>query len=614
MKSSGSCWPNGAARTWLLLAVVSLGMAALCAVVLALARAGGGGLSPALAELFAPALVVHVDLAAVVWPLALACGMWTWLAAPAHRLAWPVAALAAASIAVLVASAAGAPATAAILSNYVPLLDTPPYLAALICFSIAVLIALAQAIGRWRRLLAAPVLNEPARWAAFAAVLPTALAFAGLAWGAWAADAQQPLPQRVERLLWGPGHLLQFTIVALLAAAWLWLLRDRPLPRRVVLFALALTVLPALAALPIMFTFEFGSAQQRAAFTELMRWGSWPGPLLLIGLAAVFRPAARSRVSGAGLAVIASMVLFLFGLVLGALIDGPTTTVPAHYHATLGAMTLSLLACLLHWQAGVVHRWLALGFATGAGLLAAGLALAGAHGAPRKALALGAETMVRAGMSIMGVGALLMIAIVLGCCAVLIVADWRRRRAESARRPDRRGRAVLATAAGTLFVGALLVVAGIGADSRSPTTDEHGQQAQVRVRFNQGVVMLHAKQYEHALAAFHHLLRLAPEMPEAHVNMGFALLGLQRHKEAADFFASAIELRKEQMNAYYGLAMALDALGDRPGAMGAMRTYAHRAPEDEPFRRRALAALWEWETQLAQAASESGKPRSGPRR
>ena len=31
-------------------------------------------------------------------------------------------------------------------------------------------------------------------------------------------------------------------------------------------------------------------------------------------------------------------------------------------------------------------------------------------------------------------------------------------------------------------------------------------------------------------------------------------------------------------------------------ARGAMRTYAHLAPKDDPFRRKAEAALWEWES------------------
>lgn len=117
---------------------------------------------------------------------------------------------------------------------------------------------------------------------------------------------------------------------------------------------------------------------------------------------------------------------------------------------------------------------------------------------------------------------------------------------------------------------------------------------EVKARFEQGVTMLRMHQYEYAMTAFHHVLTLAPELPEAHVNMGFALIGLEQWKNARDFFASAIELRRDQINAYYGLAIALEAMGDLPGAMGAMQTYLHRAPATDPFRARADSTLQAW--------------------
>lgn len=123
--------------------------------------------------------------------------------------------------------------------------------------------------------------------------------------------------------------------------------------------------------------------------------------------------------------------------------------------------------------------------------------------------------------------------------------------------------------------------------------------AEIDLRFQQGVVMLHAKRYDEAVTAFHRVLALSPRLVDAHVNMGYALLGLRRDGAARDFFMTAIDLRPYQGNAYWGLATALENLGDIPGALGAMRTYIHLAPADDPFVRRARAALWEWDTLLA---------------
>ncbi|MBK5104981.1 MAG: tetratricopeptide repeat protein [Burkholderiales bacterium] len=122
-----------------------------------------------------------------------------------------------------------------------------------------------------------------------------------------------------------------------------------------------------------------------------------------------------------------------------------------------------------------------------------------------------------------------------------------------------------------------------------------GTRQEIHSRFQQGVVMLHARQHNHAMTAFHRVLELDPTMPEAHVNMGFALIGLERYGAARDFFESAIALRKNQANAYYGLAVALDGLGDRPAAIGAMRSYVHLSRAGDPYQRKAQAALWEWE-------------------
>lgn len=139
------------------------------------------------------------------------------------------------------------------------------------------------------------------------------------------------------------------------------------------------------------------------------------------------------------------------------------------------------------------------------------------------------------------------------------------------------------------------------------------RRAEAQQRFEQGVLMLHAKRYEHAITAFHRVLELAPQSPETHANMGFALLGLGRFSAARDFFESATGLNRQQVNAYYGLAVALEGLHDLPGAIGAMRAYLHLSPDDDPFRRKAEAALWEWRA-AAGAAGAQKESRAAERR
>ena len=172
------------------------------------------------------------------------------------------------------------------------------------------------------------------------------------------------------------------------------------------------------------------------------------------------------------------------------------------------------------------------------------------------------------------------------------------------RRPDVRVYALILT---LLLVvgGGFLLDRWINAGEK-PDFRAHGdvkRRQEIDQRFNQGVMMLHAKQYDHAITAFHRILQLAPDMPEAHVNMGFALLGQKRYKEALDFFDGATSLNPQQMNAYYGMAEAFEGTGNYRGAVESMEAWLHRAPADDPFRRKAEAAVWEWRAKLAQKTS-----------
>lgn len=120
------------------------------------------------------------------------------------------------------------------------------------------------------------------------------------------------------------------------------------------------------------------------------------------------------------------------------------------------------------------------------------------------------------------------------------------------------------------------------------------RDAELATRFAQAVTMLRAGEYDYAVVALRRVLELRPDLPEAHVNMGFALLGLNRNTLARDFFLAATDLRPAQANAYWGLAVSLERLCDLRGARTAMQTYVHLGTGDAAFLRRANAALWEW--------------------
>lgn len=139
---------------------------------------------------------------------------------------------------------------------------------------------------------------------------------------------------------------------------------------------------------------------------------------------------------------------------------------------------------------------------------------------------------------------------------------------------------------------------------RSPTAGQK-YAGELHERFQQAAVMLHAGQHLYALEALQRVLEIAPSLPEAHVNTGFALIGLLQPARARQHFRHAIDVRPIQVNAYYGLALSLEALGELDAALGAMRTFVHLADEQDPYMRRAWAAIWEWQSQRSVMTPDS---------
>ncbi|MBL4614568.1 MAG: tetratricopeptide repeat protein [Magnetovibrio sp.] len=116
--------------------------------------------------------------------------------------------------------------------------------------------------------------------------------------------------------------------------------------------------------------------------------------------------------------------------------------------------------------------------------------------------------------------------------------------------------------------------------------------------FQAAAKLLAVNKYAEALEMLELTRRIRPHVPEVQVNIGFAYLGQGKPQKAAQAFDKAMSMRSTQLNAYYGLAVALEQMGDLEGALGAIQTYVHLAKDDDPFRRKAMSAQWEWREAL----------------
>lgn len=170
----------------------------------------------------------------------------------------------------------------------------------------------------------------------------------------------------------------------------------------------------------------------------------------------------------------------------------------------------------------------------------------------------------------------------------------------------------------TLTAAVVIGVAAIGAAITALPGDAPAPAAPVAAEpaaddgfgrlFREGVEFLKQGRTHEAIIVFEAANQLKPHMPEVPVNLGFAYLARDKHDVARRHFEHALELKPDQANAYYGLASALDGLGDLEGALGSLRTFVHLEKGDTPFRAKAMAGIWELEEKLkAKRAAEAPK-------
>ena len=427
------------AQGWLFLAVGALVLSGLLAVLIVLSRTPYIGDIFPWADLFHTALVVHVDLSVLVWFLAFAGVLWS--LQPGLRgfgIGW--AALALATVGTLVMTASPfLGATGPIMANYVPVLDHPLFLSGLFVFGLGfllqVLYGLFMALTSGRISGAAGALWLGMRLAMVAALVSMlALLWSWVLMPDFIKDKEY-----YEVLFWGGGHVLQFMHTQLVMVVWLVLatvsgVRLSVSPRlMMILFTLGIL---AIAMTPVIYVMhEVHSGEHRMAFTWMMGFGNGlaAAPLSLALLVGVFTSGRGSVPEGAWperAALAFSVLLFGVGGIIGFMISGSNTIIPALDHGSIVGITMAFMGLTYHLLPrmgfGPVPQRMAriqpFGFGTGQLMHVVGLAFSGGHGVQRKTAgaAQGLEKLPEIlGMAFMGLGGL--VAIVGGVLFLIVV-------------------------------------------------------------------------------------------------------------------------------------------------------------------------------------------------
>jgi hypothetical protein len=410
---------------WLMLAVISLIGAGLFSALLVASRTPFVQNLFPLADLFHVALVVHVDLSVLVWFVAFAGVFWSLNCTAAWLAAGWVALAATSAGAAAMAAAAFAGSPRPIMSNYVPVLDSPLFLGGLVVLATGAGLVVLRAMRAVPRVGAALAGHGALRFALNAAAVSAAIALAAFAWSWLEVPAALEGKAYYELLFWGGGHVLQFTWTLLMFAAWLWLASESgcplPLTPRVAVLLFGIALASVFLTPVIYLAWDVTSVEHHRMLTWLMRFGGGL-TILPIGLAVVYAlatTAVRRPEARALRAVLAmSLALFAFGGLIGVTIDGSNVKVPAHYHGSIVGVTLAFMgvAYLLlprlgygqvNARAAQLQAWL---YGGGQMLHIAGLVWSGGYGVQRKVAgaAQGLDGIEKiAGMGLMGFGGLI---------------------------------------------------------------------------------------------------------------------------------------------------------------------------------------------------------------
>lgn len=419
-------------KRWLKLALFSLMLAGLFSAVIVLARTPG--LSALINDpLFASkSLVLHVDLALVVWFYAFLAVLFMSLSISAHSfrisLAMKVALVGVSMMVMSIFFKNAEP----ILANYIPVLDHPLFIGGLLFFAIALIITFSARTSTQALRSKLSFYVESAhisiRYAAFLVLVAIATFIVS-----WIVTPE--LAHRTtfyEVVMWGGGHVLQFANNLGMLTVWFILLykligKDVLEPRAHKILLLFLVIPAALS--PLLLVRGTTDTLYYNGFTELMRWFIFPVITIYIGIIifSIWKARKQRLISGSlfknlyfnGLFV--SVLLAITGFSIGAMIRTSSTLIPAHYHASLGSVTVAymVMVFILMKEYGYsldglkssrLLRWQPLLFGVGQTIFVIGFAYAGMQGMGRKLF--GSDQSIHSteamlGLGLMSVGGLL---------------------------------------------------------------------------------------------------------------------------------------------------------------------------------------------------------------
>jgi hypothetical protein len=420
-------------RGWAGLAILSLALAGVFALLLAVSRIPGVENIPMWPlDFFNKGLVIHVVFSFIVWFLSVfgaILSIATVRLGGVSGLLEKILLVAAYASATMLFAPSFMNRGEATLNNYIPAITDPLYYGGLVALggslgimALRLLVALSNSQGRWR---------EPFCFGALVAAFLYLVALAEFTITGVSLAGDDFSYEFNEALFWGGGHTLQYVNLALLFVALGTLLSlatggRRSISGRSATMAYLLLAATATAGIYITLSYAPDHELYWSLFTDLQYGMALPSVLfgfpLLMAIISVrntdgYLPCHQPAV----LCLALSPIVFAVGGTLGLFVDGADTRTPAHYHGVIAGINLSFMGLFYGLFLPLMGRdlkpsrtvnaqvWM---FGGGQLLASLGLFMAGGYGTPRKTAG-GAQNLsdlgAIVGMYLNGIGALIAI-------------------------------------------------------------------------------------------------------------------------------------------------------------------------------------------------------------
>ncbi len=362
---------NNSALIWLKNGIIALGISGLYSIILVILR------TPQLSHFFSDksvfksALVVHVNLSVLVWLLSITCCLWSFsiIKNKSNQLTELDSLLAYIGCTgmILMTLSPLYPESTPIMNNYIPMLENIVFIVGISLFGIVILILSINTIinifiendnhnncnisNYGQRIMKIVKLTSAVMfictWVCFL------LSFINLD------KLSDIVPLDIdfyyEMLFWSGGHLLQFIYTQIFMLILL-ILAENMRGGRVLYFSVyeMLFILNFILSLTIFighYRYNIEDGIFKEFFTLHMIYTGGVAPIifistLLLELAQDYKIIINNKTNlpkFIPITFIASIILFLSGGAIGAIISGVNVTIPAHYHGTIVGITIAFM-------------------------------------------------------------------------------------------------------------------------------------------------------------------------------------------------------------------------------------------------------------------------------